>query len=340
MHRYINLADLARSDIDALIARAAELKAGARSSPAAGKTLGLLFLNPSLRTRVSMVGAWGLLGGVCADLTPGQGMWNLATGSGPMLGDEAEHMEEAAGVLGRLCDVLGVRAFASGSDWQVDRQDSLINAFARLARCPLVNMEGAMYHPCQALADWLTLEEVSRPGPAQRLQQPASETHFVLSWAWHPKPLPVAVPNSALLMACQRGMRVTLLRPEGWDLDPGVMEQARSLSAANGGSLAVSDERGVLKQAHVVYAKSWGSLQPDLYADKNAEKARREAWRDWCVGGPGAPVGDHTLAMHCLPVRRDVVMATSLLTGPNSLILDEAENRKWAQAAVLERMAR
>ena len=325
MKQFLNLADCSRSDVEKLVKRAIELKAGAQSDVASRRTLGLIFLNPSLRTRVSMVGAWAWLGGASVDLSPGSGMWQLATDDAPMLGAEAEHIEEAAAVLGRLCDVVGVRAFAAGNDWSIDRQDQFIRTMAEHADAPFVNMESGMYHPCQALADRLTLDE----------KHVATDDHFVLSWAWHPKALPQAVGNSALLMAAQRGMKVTLLRPEGYNLDQGVMASARELADEAGGSLQVSDDPSVLTSAKVVYAKSWGAIS--CYGDPAAEASSREKHRNWCIGGEGFAIGDAAF-MHCLPVRRDVVVSTEVLKSNNSWVLDQAENRKWAQAAVLEAM--
>ncbi len=328
MRRFLNLADLEVPIVRRLLERAAVLRTSAPLDIARGRTLGTLFLNPSLRTRVSMVGAWAHLGGSAVDLTPGQGMWKLATGSDPMLGDEAEHIEEAAGVLGRLCDVLGLRAFATGLDWGADREDELLGAFDRLSRAPLINMESAVWHPCQSLADWLTLDDSGIPATG----------HFVLSWAWHPKPLPMAVPNSALLMAAHRGMRVTVLRPEGYSLDPSIMRKAEMLAEQTGGSVSESADPSVLSGAHVVYAKSWGSIT--AYGNRDAEMQLREPYRNWCVGSDTLQVSPNSRLMHCLPVRRDVVVSTKLLTGSQSLILDQAENRKWAQCAVLESMIR
>jgi len=326
MQHFLNLADHSLDAVAALVKRARELKAGKPLDIARGQTLGLLFLNPSLRTRVSMVGAWAHLGGACVDLTPGVGMWNMATGSAPMLGAEAEHIEEAAGVLGRLCNVLGVRAFAEGKDWQADRQDATMAVFARHSRCPLVNMESGVWHPCQALADRMTLDEHDIPKSGR----------FVLSWAFHPKSLPMAVPNSALLMAAQRGMKVTVLRPEGYQLDADVMASAHKLASQAGGSVEESSDPASLKGATVVYAKSWGSMAQ--YGKPEAEQALRAQYRDWCVGGPKLAVDSTTRFMHCLPVRRDVVVTTKLLTSSQSLILDQAENRKWAQCSVLAHM--
>jgi N-acetylornithine carbamoyltransferase len=327
LRRFTDLSLLSAATVRSLLQRADELRSGASSDAARRKTLGLLFFNSSLRTRVSMVAAWARLGGMAVDLTPGQGMWKLATGDAPMLGDEAEHIEEAAGVLGRLCDVLGVRAFASGTDWADDRRDALLANFDKHCRCPVVNMESALFHPCQSLADWLTLDD----------HAVADHDPFVLSWAYHPKALPQAVPNSAMLMACHRGMNVTILRPDGWSLDPELTARAAALATAHGGSLRETADPAVLKSARVVYAKSWGALK--WYSDPKAEAVERAKYRDWCVGAAGYGVGPDTRLMHCLPVRRDVVVSRELLTSKQSVILDQAENRKWAQAAVLERMA-
>ncbi len=327
MRSFINLADVERTEIEKLLARAALLRAGKPSHFAFGKTLGLLFLNPSLRTHVSMVAAWSHLGGTSIALTPGQGAWKLHWGDEPMLGDAAEHAEEAAAVLGRLCHLLGVRAFAAGKNWAEDRRDAVMALFKAHSAAPLVNMESGLYHPCQALADWLTLDDHKIP----------SKARFVLTWGYHPKALPQAVPNSALLMACQRGMQVTLLRPNGYHLDPDVMAQARALASQNAGALTESDDPSVLGEADVVYAKAWGSLAH--YGDAASETKLRSNYRDWCVGQGPLRLGKTSKLMHCLPVRRDVEVATALLKSPQSLILDEAANRTWAQAAVLEHLA-
>lgn len=328
MRRFYDLAEVENDQLSLLLERAAAIRSGTGSEIAKGRTLGMLFFNSSLRTRVSMVAAWARLGGSCVDLTPGQGMWTLATDDQPMLGDAAEHIEEAAGVLGRLCDILGVRAFASGTQWEVDRQDALLNSFMDHCACPLINLESGMYHPCQALADRLTLDD----------HEVEKDSDFVLSWAWHPKALPQAVPNSALLMAAQRGMHVTVLRPEGYSLDPEIMQRASTLAGANSGSVSETSDPSILKKARVVYAKSWGSI--GAYGDPAAEGALRSEYRDWCVGAGPLKMSKDAYFMHCLPLRRDVVASTAIIKSERSLILDQAENRKWAQAAVLEAMAR
>jgi N-acetylornithine carbamoyltransferase len=158
---------------------------------------------------------------------------------------------------------------------------------------------------------------------------------LVLSWAWHPKPLPQAVPNSTLTMAAQRGMQVVVHRPRGFELAADVMNEARALAANSGGSISESDDLTSLDGAHVVYAKSWGSLEH--YGNAEAEARARAPLRNWCVTNDWmrrARSGAHF--MHCLPVRRNVVVADEVLDGPSSKVIDQAENRLHAQTALLE----
>jgi N-acetylornithine carbamoyltransferase len=242
-----------------------------------------------------------------------------------MDGGNAEHVREAAAVLGRFVDVLAVRAFAPGQDLALDRTDPMLNGFRRHSGVPVINMESALWHPCQALADWATLDLLGVPRVGK----------LVLTWAWHPKPLPQAVPNSTLTMAAQRGMEVVVHRPRGFALAPEVMEEARALAAKSGGSVVESEDLASFAGAHVVYGKSWGSFEH--YGDPEAEARRRAPLRDWCVSEawmararPGARF------LHCLPVRRNVVVADEVLDGARSAVIDQAENRLHAQTALLE----
>jgi len=193
---------------------------------------------------------------------------------------------------------------------------------------PLVNLESAIDHPCQALADWKTLDDLGIPKGGK----------FVLSWAWHPKPLPLAVPAAAVHMAALRGMDVTVLRPEGFELPEPVMEQARAAAELAGGSLRETDDRAeALEGAHVIYAKSWTS--PRYYGNPEAEAEFRSGLRDWCVGDDWfETAAPECRFMHCLPVRRNVVVKDSVLDGPRSVVVHEARNRMWAQMAVLHHL--
>jgi N-acetylornithine carbamoyltransferase len=244
-----------------------------------------------------------------------------------MDGTTVEHVTEAARVLGRYADALAVRAFPKGGDWSVERQDRVVRDFARHCEKPVVNLESSRRHPCQALADAMTLRE--RLGATERKR-------FVLTWAWHPKPLPTAVPASAALAAAHLGMEVVVARPAGWDLDPDDMAQLGDLAVANGGSVRVEDDMdAALQGAEAVYVKSWGAL--GAFGRPEEERAMRAGLRDWRMTADRLR---HTkdgagIVMHCLPVRRNVEIDDAVLDGPNSVVVDEAENRLHAQRALL-----
>jgi N-acetylornithine carbamoyltransferase len=285
--------------------------------------LGLFFLNPSLRTSASFQRAAARLDLELVQLR-GDGVWGLEHRDGVVMdGATAEHLREAAPVLGRYVDVLAVRAFPGAGSFEECRADPIMSGFRRWAGVPVINMESARWHPCQALADWATLDQHQVPKPAK----------FVLSWAWHPKPLPHAVPNSTACMAAQRGMEVVLLCPPGLELHPEVIAEASKLADSAGGSFRVSHDREeALADAAVVYAKSWGSMQH--WGDLEAEANFRSELRDWCV--TPSWLGEQARFFHCLPVRRNVVVADAVLDGPQSCVIDQAEHRLHAQTALLE----
>jgi N-acetylornithine carbamoyltransferase len=185
-----------------------------------------------------------------------------------------------------------------------------------------------MNHPCQALADWRTLDELRVPAPAK----------FVLSWAYHPRALPLAVPAAALHMAAMRGMEVVVARPEGFALPPALMDKARRAAAAAGGSVTETADRALaLRGARVVYAKEWGSTL--YYGDAEADSRLRADLSDWCVREHWfAQAAADAKLMHCLPVRRNVAVADEVLDGPRAVVKREAFNRLAVQMAVLHRM--
>ena len=327
MNGLYHLGHLTPRDIDRLVGRALALRGGARALRFEGRALGLMFFSPSLRTQASFQRAAGLLGVDLVQLQGGAGgVWGIETGDGVVMdGANAEHVREAAAVLGRFVDVLAVRAFARGENLAEDASDPMLNGFRRFSGVPVINMESALWHPCQALADWTTLDMLRVPRTGK----------LVLTWAWHPKPLPQAVPNSTLAMAAQRGMQVVVHRPKGFALARDVMDEARELATISGGSMSESDDVRCFDGAHVVYAKSWGSLQH--YGDAPGEAQFRAPLRDWCVTNSWmnrARKGAHF--MHCLPVRRNVVVADEVLDGECSVVIDQAENRLHAQTALLE----
>jgi N-acetylornithine carbamoyltransferase len=218
-------------------------------------------------------------------------------------------------VLASYCDALGIRAFAEGKNLEADLAETQFTEFTRLVDKPLINMESAMNHPCQALADWKTLDELHVP----------SSGKFVLSWVKHPRALPLAVPAATLHMAAMRGMEVVVLRPDGYAMPEALLDKARRAAAVSGGS------------AQVLYAKEWGSTRH--YGDAAADAQLRAKLGAWMVDESWfGKAADDCRLMHCLPVRRNVAIADHVLDGPRSIVLREAYNRMPAQMAVLHRL--
>ena len=329
MRRFLDLADFSREQIEELLVIARRLERVPEPDALRGKVLGLLFMNPSLRTLSSFQAGMARLGGSSFVITPGSGTWQFETRLGAIMdGSAAEHIREGLPVLASYCDVLGIRAFADGKDLASEVADTKFAAMAALVEQPLINMESAINHPCQSLADWKTLDEFNVPQHAR----------FVLSWAWHPRALPLAVPAATVHMAAMRGMEVVVLRPEGFALPPAVMDKARAAAAHSGGSVRESADRGdALAGAHVVYAKEWGYTA--AYGDEAQDARARASLRDWCLTEDWFTAATRECRlMHCLPVRRNVALADALLDGPRAIVKRQAYNRMPAQMAVLHQL--
>ncbi len=329
LKRFVDLADLGQEGVRDLLSLAEQLQRRPEPEALLGRILGLVFLNPSLRTLASFQAGVARLGGTSFVITPGQGTWALETRLGvPMNGVAAEHIREGLPVLASYCDALGIRAFADGKDLASDLADENFNAMAALVPKPLINLESAINHPCQALADWKTLDDLAIP----------ARSKFVLSWVNHPRALPLAVPAAALHMAALRGHEVVVLRPDGFALPPSVMDRARAAASAAGGSVTeTADRTAALGGAHVVYAKEWGSTRH--YGDTAADARLREHLGDWQVRESWfTGARPDCKLMHCLPVRRNVAVADEVLDGPRSAVLREAHNRLLVQMAVLYRL--
>ena len=330
MKAFNDIADFSQEQISALLELATRLDEHPEPQALSGKVLALLFLSPSLRTLASFQAAMTRLGGGAFVISPDMSIHGLETRPGIVMdGVAAEHIREAVPVIASYGDAIGIRAFAERKDLQKDLDDVEYRSLIELIDTPYVNMESAATHPCQNLADWKTLDDLGIP---------ANGGKFVLSWAFHPKALPLAVPASTLQMAAQRGMDVTVLRPEGFGLPEQVMVKAKEAAAASGGSVCESEDRQEAMQgAHVIYAKSWSSIAH--YGDKIADQKHREQYVDWCVDEPWfAPAETDCRFMHCLPVRRGVVVSEAVLDGPRSVVIHEARNRMLAQMAVLHQM--
>ncbi|WP_428100711.1 N-acetylornithine carbamoyltransferase [Candidatus Rariloculus sp.] len=330
MRRFNDLADLSIEELDSLLELAGRLDRKPEPRALEGKVLSLLFLSPSLRTLASFQAAMVRLGGGSFVISPEMSIHGLESRDGIVMdGPAAEHIREAVPVIASYGDALGIRAFAERSNLADDLADKRFKELAALSDAPLINMESAINHPCQSLADYKTMDDLAIPKQGGR---------FVLSWAYHPRPLPLAVPAATVHMAALRGMDVVVLRPPGFELPAATMHKARKAAELSGGSVTeTADRRAAMESAHVIYAKSWSSTRH--YGDQPGDQALREELIDWCVDEPWFENAEPNCRfMHCLPVRRGVVVADRILDGPRSVVIEEARNRMVAQMAVLYRM--
>ncbi len=326
MRHYLTTLDWTQAELSAFIDQAIQLKANPLQPLLHGKTVALLFFNPSLRTRTSFeIGCWQM-GAHAVILEPGKGAWGIAFDDGVVMdGSEEEHVQEAAGVLSQYCDLIGLRCFPKFENWAVDRQDSVIHQFAKYATVPVINME-TITHPCQELAHIMALRE--RLGSLEGKK-------YVLTWTYHPKPLNTAVANSAAIIATKFGMDVTLLCPtDEYLLDDRYLNAASANAETNGGSFQTShDIDSAYTDADVVYAKSWGAIP--YFGRWEEELPIREQYKHFIVNESKMQKTNNALFSHCLPARRNVKATDAVMDSPNSLILEEASNRLHVQKALM-----
>jgi len=329
---FIHLSDWDDPTLRDVLGKAAQLKSDNFRNPvASGKVLGMIFFNPSLRTRVSFETAAYHLGAGSTIIQPGQGTWTFETRLGAVMdGNRTEHLKEAVQVISRYVDMIGVRAFAGMKNREEDLNDAFIRDITRYATVPVINMESAREHPCQALADGLTILEQFKNKPKGK--------KFVLSWAPHPKPLPMAVPNSALEIAIRLGMDVTLACPKEMVPDPTILDHLGRHADRQGTKLQIShDQQTAFDDAEVIYAKSWAG--PLVYDDPAAEESLRTTeYSGWTIDDILMNRTNNATFMHCLPVRRNVVASDGVLDSPQAMHVDQAENRLHAQKAVLMKL--
>lgn len=323
----LNTIGMTRERLEQLIESAMRFKSEDDvSQPLAGKSVALVFFNPSLRTRASMQVGIYELGGNPVVLEPGGTSWTLEHREGAVMdGDKTEHVAEFVRVLERYCVAIGVRTFAALKDWPEERTDPVLNAFARYASVPIINLESAMHHPCQSLADMMTIREKLGTG----------KKRVVLTWAWHPKALPMAVPNSFALAASQMGHDLVIANPVGYDLDEELIETSRQIAEDARGSLEVTNDiDAAFDGAEVIYAKSWGAKR--FYGNTDQDLATRAQYRaKWIVDETKMAHTNDAIFMHCLPVRRNVIVTDGVIDSPASVVIDVAENRLHVQKAIL-----
>lgn len=332
---FLNTQDWTRAELDAVLDEAAAFKRSKLGQQMAGKSIALVFFNPSLRTRTSFeIGAYQM-GGHAVVLAPGKDAWPIEFDVGTVMdGDTEEHIAEVAQVLSRYVDLIAVRAFPKFVDWSVDREDKVLRSFARYSTVPVINLE-TITHPCQELAHALALRE--------RFGNDLRGKKYVLTWTYHPKALNTAVANSALTIATRLGMDVTLLCPnEQYLLDERYMGWAAQNVAESGGSLTVShDIQDAYRDADVVYAKSWGALP--YFGNWADEKPMRDRYQHFIVDEAKMALtrnGGQGIFSHCLPLRRNVKATDGVMDSPQCFAVDEAENRLHVQKAVMARLLR
>ncbi|MCB9082131.1 MAG: N-acetylornithine carbamoyltransferase [Lewinellaceae bacterium] len=310
MKHFTGVADV--TDLPELVKLARELKAHPQAHQALGqnKTLVMLFFNPSLRTRLSSEKAALNLGMQVISMNADQG-WNLEFADGAIMNaNTAEHVKEAAAVISQYADIIGLRSFPGLKDRELDYQDQVMQAFCRYAQVPVVSLESATRHPLQSLADVITIEEHKRkPRPK-----------VVLSWAPHPRALPQAVPNSFVEWMRQADVDLVITHPEGYELAPEFV----------GDTPVVYNQAEALSGADFVYVKNWSSYQN--YGQILTQDPA------WTMTEAKMALTDQGKFMHCLPVRRNVVVADEVLDGPRSLVIAQANNRTFAAQAVLHQL--
>lgn len=329
MKHFLSTVDWSRDELDALLEVAAGLKKQPIQDRLKGKSIALMFLNPSMRTRTSFDLGMQQLGGIAIVLQPGKDAWGVEFEPGVVMdGDAEEHIAEVAGVLSRYCDLIGIRAFPKFQDWSSDREDKVIRTLAKYSSVPVINME-TIVHPCQELALMMTMKE--RLGTVARRK-------FLLTWTWHPRPLNTAVANSALLIASKFGMDVTLLCPEeAYRLDSQFESAAQQFADDSGGSFEIShDIEKAYQGADMVYAKSWGALP--YYGQPEQEWELRRKYRHFMVDEEKMALTNGGYFSHCLPLRRNIKASDGVMDADYCLALDEAENRLHVQKAIMLRL--
>lgn len=326
---FLTTQDFTREELEGVLDLATQMKRGGGPvQPLLGKSIALLFFNPSLRTRSSFELGMFQLGGHAVVLAPGRDAWSMeAREGGVMDGEPEEHVKESARVLSRFFDALAVRCFPKFQDWSVDREDPMLSAIVKHATKPVINLE-TIVHPCQELALMQTIRE--------HLGEPRKKK-FLLTWTWHPKGLNTAVANSAVLISTKFGMDVTLLRPEGYDLDPRYLEAAASNATANGGSFrATSNIEEAYRGADFVYAKSWGAIP--YFGRWEEEKQVRASLKHYIVDSAKMKLTNNAKFSHCLPMRRNIKVTDEVADSPAAAFIDEAENRLHVQKALLAKI--
>lgn len=334
MKNFITGAEFSKDQLQKIIEQAIAYKKNGSFPDHSGKFLTLLFANPSLRTHLSFESGMKKMGGL-VNVLHLMNSWQFEYEVGAIMnGNKQEHIKEAARVISLYTDLIAMRnseliTTASHHEkkqsWEEIKKDTPITSLAQYAKKPVINMESNMFHPCQSLADMMTLVEHFGE---------ITKKKYVITWAPHPKALPLATPHSQFLTPALLGMDVTLVHPEGFQLDSDVIHLAQEKAKISGGSVRISHhQEEAFQNADVIVAKSWASLQ--YFGDWEKEAIHRVKFQNWIVNKEKMQLTNNAVFLHCLPVRRNVVVTDDVLDSPQSLIIPEAENRMWAQMALI-----
>lgn len=313
MRHFTNVHDL--GDLHLALQEALEIKKDRTKYVELGrnKTLLMVFFNSSLRTRLSTQKAAMNLGMNVIVLDVNQGAWKLETERGVIMdGDKSEHLLEAIPVMGCYCDVIGVRSFARFESREDDYSEKIITQFIQYSGRPVFSMEAATGHPLQSFADWITIEE----------HKTKERPKVVLTWAPHPKALPQAVPNSFAQWMVAVGYDVVITHPEGYELDERFTK----------GATIEYDQMKAFEGADFIYAKNWSAASPENYGQILSKDM------DWTVSSRQMAVTDNAYFMHCLPVRRNMIVTDDVIEDPRSLVIPEAANREISATVVLKKI--
>jgi len=311
---YLSVKDI--DSIDEWVKEARELKDNpfAYKKLGADKTIGLLFFNPSLRTRLSTQKAAQNLGMNTMVMNFDKEGWALEFEDGTRMDQgKSEHIKEAAQVISQFCDIIAIRAFASLEDKDKDKAEIVLNGFQKYASVPIVNMESSVGHPLQALADAITLDE-------QKVNLEGRIPKVVLSWAPHPKALPHAVANSFIEMMQKQNADFVITHPKGYDLDPEIV----------GDSEVEYNQDKAFEDADFIYTKNWSSFE------KYGQVISQD--KSWTISKEKMDLTNNAKFMHCLPVRRNVVVSDEVLDTDTSLVIEQANNRTYSAQTVLKRI--
>ncbi|PQL90480.1 N-acetylornithine carbamoyltransferase [Apibacter adventoris] len=311
MKKYTSVDDI--SNLNEILQAAKEIKLNPLANKQLGKdkTIGLIFFNSSLRTRLSTQKAAQNLGMRCMVMNLNTEGWTLEFEDGVIMnGSASEHIKEAAPVISQYCDIIAIRSFPTLKNKEKDEAETVISSFVKYASVPVISLEGATEHPLQALADALTIEEYKK----------SDRPKVVLSWAPHPKALPQSVPNSFVKMMKKMDVDFIITHPESYELNPKITE----------GVKIEYNQEEAFKNADFIYAKNWSN-----YIDYGKITNQDS---NWTVGKKQMNLTRNAKFMHCLPVRRNVIVTDEILDGDSSIVIPEANNRIYSAQVIITKI--